>query len=202
VSETEMCRKCGDPILVRAKQPLCPICSGAEAMVNGKPSPTCMEMLEGAKIRRMAEKLDREILSALPKGEPGDVLHQTKGWIKPLPDSGHREHFETGSVRDTREGKGRFDLIPVQSMRRLARHYEAGAAKYGDRNWERGQPLARYLDSAFRHLCGVLEDLRDEDHTAAVVWNMFAYMETRRRIEAGELPRELDDLGCAEEAAR
>ncbi len=110
-------------------------------------------------------------------------------------DSGARQEFQTGSVRETREGKGRFDLIPTDALRRLAVHYENGSKKYGDRNWEKGQPLSRYLDSAFRHLVGVLEGLTDEDHASAISWNSFAYIHTLNLIRAGKLPKELDDLG-------
>lgn len=110
-------------------------------------------------------------------------------------DSGKRQEFQTGSRRDTREGKGRFDLIPTVSLRRLAKHYQNGADKYGDRNWERGQPLSRYLDSCFRHLMAVMERLEDEDHEAACTWNMFAYIWTLEQIRKGKLPIELDDVG-------
>ena len=110
-------------------------------------------------------------------------------------DSGERQEFSTGSVRDTREGKGRFDLIPTDALRRLARHYENGAVKYGDNNWRKGQPLSRYLDSAFRHLVCALEGMTDEDHLSAISWNSFAYIYTLNAINAGKLPKELDDLG-------
>jgi hypothetical protein len=114
-------------------------------------------------------------------------------------DSGKRQEFATGSVRDTREGKGRFDLIPTDALRRLAKHYENGAMKYGDRNWEIGQPLSRYLDSAFRHLVCTLEGMTDEDHPSAVSWNAFAYIHTLELIKQGKLPKELDDLGHSQE---
>ena len=117
-------------------------------------------------------------------------------------DSGKREEFSTGSKRDTREGKGRFDLIPTYPLRRLAKHYENGAKKYGDHNWSRGQQLSRYLDSCMRHLMGVLEGATDEDHAAAVAWNMFAYIATCQWIEEGKLPAELDDLGHTSKGQR
>ena len=109
-------------------------------------------------------------------------------------DSGKRQEFTTGSKRDTREGKGRYDLIPSYALSRLARHYENGATKYGDRNWEKGQPLARYLDSMIRHAYKFLGGSREEDHLAAVAWNALAYIETEHRIERGILPEELDDI--------
>ena len=109
-------------------------------------------------------------------------------------DSGNRQEFNTGSQRDTRDGKGRYDLIPAYALHRLARHYENGAVKYGDRNWEKGQPLSRYLDSMIRHGFKFLGGSRDEDHLAAVAWNAFAFMETEERIRKGILPEELDDI--------
>jgi hypothetical protein len=109
-------------------------------------------------------------------------------------DSGERQSFETGSVRDTRAGKGRFDLIPPYALYRLARHYENGAKKYGDHNWLKGQPVSRYLDSAIRHLFKYLGGFRDEDHLTAVAWNALAAVETLYRIEASMLPKTLDDV--------
>jgi DNA-directed RNA polymerase subunit RPC12/RpoP len=108
-------------------------------------------------------------------------------------DSGKREDFSTGSRRDTREGKGRYDLIAQIALKRLAQHYENGAKKYGDRNWEKGQPVMRYLDSANRHLSNILQGDKTEDHESAVSWNMFAYTQTLALIKLGKLPKELDD---------
>jgi hypothetical protein len=105
-----------------------------------------------------------------------------------------REGLGTGSVRDTREGKGRFDLLPPYAVSRLAKHFENGAAKYGDRNWEMGQDLSRYLDSGLRHIFAFLDGARDEDHLAAAAWNILACIETEHRVSAGLLPAELNNL--------
>lgn len=51
-----------------------------------------------------------------------------------LKDSGEREKFDSGMVRDQRTGKGRFDLISPIALRRLAVIYEKGAIKYESRN--------------------------------------------------------------------
>lgn len=109
-------------------------------------------------------------------------------------DSGTREEFPTGSVRDTREGKGRYDLFPVRAMRRFAGLLERGASKYGDRNWEKGQPHSRYYDSATRHLFQAMEGRTDEDHLAAVVFNVMAIMEMqeRGRTELDDMPKDTD----------
>jgi len=111
-----------------------------------------------------------------------------------IKDSGKREQHSTGSVRDTREGKGRYDLLSPIALRRLAAHMEAGAAKYGERNWEKGQPLSRYLDSALRHTFQFLEGLRDEDHLTAAAWNLLAAVHTGEMVDRGLLPAALDDM--------
>lgn len=108
-------------------------------------------------------------------------------------DSGVRQEFSTGSKRDSREGKGRFDLIPSLPLRRLALHYEAGSKKYGDNNWQKGQDLARYVDSATRHLNCLIAGEPVEDHATAVIWNMFSYIWTLDQIENGLLPKSLDN---------
>lgn len=109
-------------------------------------------------------------------------------------DSGARRDFGTGSVRDRSTGKGRFDLIPPILLRRLAGLYERGAEKYGDNNWQKGQPLmASFADSAMRHLSQLIGGEPTEDHAASVVWNMAGFMWTLAEIEAGRLPKFLDD---------
>lgn len=97
-----------------------------------------------------------------------------------LNDSGNRQKFETGAVRDIQEGKGRFDLIPPEAIFRLAKHYEAGAKKYNDRNWEKGIPISRCIDSCFRHLYKYVQGWNDEDHLAAAMWNIAAIMHYER----------------------
>jgi hypothetical protein len=109
-------------------------------------------------------------------------------------DSGERQEFSTGARRDTQTGKGRFDLLPVNAMFRLAKHFENGAVKYGDENWLKGIPLRRYLDSLLRHSFKVAGGLEDEDHLCAVIWNACCLLETQELIRQGKLPKELDNL--------
>jgi hypothetical protein len=108
-------------------------------------------------------------------------------------DSGQRETFQTGSQRDTQQGKGRYDLIPLLAIKRWAIKMEQGAEKYGERNWERGQPLKRYYNSAVRHMSQWFDGEKDEDHLAAALFNIGAAMWTEEQIRLGRLPRELDD---------
>ena len=108
-------------------------------------------------------------------------------------DSGQRQEFETGSRRDTDEGKPLYDLIPAYALERLAMHFANGARKYGERNWEKGQPLMRYIRSAMRHMESIRRGETDEDHEAAVVWNIMCFTHTKFMIEHFVLPQELDD---------
>lgn len=110
-----------------------------------------------------------------------------------LKDSGQRREFSTGSVRDRAEGKGCFHLLPFRALTLGAKQMERGMGKYGKRNWERGQPLSSYFDSAQRHLWKHWQGWTDEPHLDAAVWNMLCYAETAERIRLGILPAELDD---------
>jgi hypothetical protein len=176
-------------------------------------------------------------------------------------DSGKREEFKTGSVRDTAEGKGQPHLIAGEAlakmcayvtedilseeekgyqsrieqcllrfaevvdvrdanidliydamqltcqwlaededdnyshaMKRLAKHYENGARKYSKNNWRKGQPISRYYDSAMRHLWTAMDGKQDEDHKAALLWNLVAIVQTKLDVLKGNLPKELDDF--------
>jgi hypothetical protein len=110
-------------------------------------------------------------------GRVRDAGFQTK-------DSGKRAEYQSGMVRDTEEGKARFDLLfPLgvpyanQMMTRFAELMARGAQKYDARNWEKArgeEELARYKSSALRHLVQWLAGETDEDHAAAVMFNLMA----------------------------
>ena len=54
----------------------------------------------------------------------------------------------------------------------LAKHFEAGAEKYGEYNWQKGLPLHCYIDSGVRHYLKWLRGDEDEPHSSAFVWNL------------------------------
>lgn len=137
-------------------------------------------------------------------------------------DSGNRTAFESGAVRDMREGKGRCDLMPLAVAARMfsenphvedpvirdidyfndtrntdylyralvnfchrqysgfvptmllevAKHFEEGAKKYGENNWQKGIPVHCYIDSAVRHYIKWHRGDTDEPHHRAFVWNL------------------------------
>jgi hypothetical protein len=108
-------------------------------------------------------------------------------------DSGARRRFVSGAVRDVRIGKGRFDLLPMFALTRLAGLLEKGCEKYGARNWEKGMGQTTFLDSALRHLAQHMIGLQDEDHLAAAAFNVMAALDQDERICRGLLPLALDD---------
>lgn len=106
-----------------------------------------------------------------------------KGYI--TKDSGKREAYKSGMVRDTQEGKPRFDLIPLDELQRLAELYTRGAVKYGDNNWQLAdseEEMKRFRGSAFRHFIQWMRGDQDEDHAVAVVFNIFAYEYTKTKL--------------------
>lgn len=115
-----------------------------------------------------------------------------------IKDSGARSEFTTGAVRDVQKGKGRCDLLPMRAMLELAKIYEVGAMKYDDRNWEKGIPLSRYLDSGMRHIFKWTKGDRDEPHLVQACWNFMCLLDTLKRIEEGDLSEELNDLPIKE----
>jgi hypothetical protein len=97
-------------------------------------------------------------------------------------DSGERAEFDSGMHRDVQTGKPRFDLVtPLdlayedQMLVRWAKLMARGAEKYSDRNWEQAsseEERQRFKASAFRHFMQWYFGEDDEDHAAAVFFNI------------------------------
>ena len=101
--------------------------------------------------------------------------------------------FPMGAKREFVADKPRYDLISLPAMRRLAIHMAAGVEKYSERNWEKGMPMTRYEQGLLRHVFQYMEGDRQEDHAAAVLFNMGCIMHHEEEIRAGRLPESLDD---------
>lgn len=93
-----------------------------------------------------------------------------------LKDSGKRKEFDGGMVRDTDEGKVMYDLVfDGPMLERWAEHLTKGAKKYSPRNWMLGtgnDARERGRASAVRHFFQWLRGDKDEDHAAAVFFNL------------------------------
>lgn len=109
-------------------------------------------------------------------------------------DSGVREDYDSGMRRDTQAGKPRFDLMLIpdmpyedQFLTRVAALLERGAEKYGERNWQLAnseEELARFKASGLRHMMQWLSGELDEDHAAAVVFNLMAAEYVKWKLNA------------------
>lgn len=80
--------------------------------------------------------------------------------------------FSTGARRNSSQGKGRYDLLPVEAISALAQRFEYGASLHGANNWRKGIPNSSLFDSALRHLFQALNGQTDEDHLASCMWNV------------------------------
>lgn len=142
-----------------------------------------------------------------------------------IKDSGTRQEFPTGAVRDIQKGKGRCDLLPLDviadcyradfgmeepeamifdniqrfmetglphhlhnalaefieiafgncwsnMLLEVSMHFEEGAEKYGENNWQKGLPVKCYINSAVRHYLKFLREDSDERHDRAFCWNI------------------------------
>lgn len=68
--------------------------------------------------------------------------------------------------------------IPTMIME-VSKHYEEGALKYGEYNWQKGIPLHCYIDSAVRHFLKFVDGRDDEPHDRAFVWNLLCALWTQ-----------------------
>lgn len=114
--------------------------------------------------------------------------------INEFKDSGTRQQFGQGAVRDAATGKGRFDLVPQAPIFLLARVYEMGAAKYASRNWEKGMPIGKMIDCAQRHLAKYQMGLRDEPHLSQALWNIVGALWMAGMVHFGLRDKTYNDL--------
>lgn len=103
-------------------------------------------------------------------------------------DSGKREQFTSGMVRDTQDGKTNFALVFSGPMlERWAALLTRGAVKYERDNWMKASGNAefqRFQESAARHFAQWMRGDTDEDHAAAVYFNLNGAEYVKERLNA------------------
>ena len=60
-------------------------------------------------------------------------------------------------------------------------HFEEGAKKYGEYNWQMGIPERSYIDSAVRHYLKFRAGMDDERRDRAFVWNILCLIWQHRQ---------------------
>lgn len=80
-------------------------------------------------------------------------------------------------------------------------HFEEGAKKYGENNWQKGLPINCYIDSATRHYLKWKRGDKDERHDRAFAWNLMccAWEVGFRREVSEEKPTNTDQVNDAYE---
>ena len=119
---------------------------------------------------------------------------QRQSVVAGMKDSGRRETFSTGAVRDSQEGKPRIDLISPFALDRVGTWLSKGAEKYGAYNWQKGMEFSRVTASLFRHLAAFMKCDQSEDNLAAIIANTCFLIHYQEMIQRGILPETLDDL--------
>lgn len=117
---------------------------------------------------------------------PIRIFAPPKGESFQIKDSGEREEHPGGFIREPDAEKIDFtylfeiegvELIPEEMLRRLAAHMVKGAEKYEPNNWRKARGLSavqRFRRSAARHMVQWFRGEIDEDHAAAITFNIWA----------------------------
>lgn len=84
---------------------------------------------------------------------------------------------DTGNTVHLYDALKMFSRLAYNSSREtevleVSKHFEEGALKYGENNWQKGIPVDCYLDSAIRHYLKYRRGDQDEPHDRAFVWNI------------------------------
>jgi hypothetical protein len=111
-----------------------------------------------------------------------------------MQDSGERQSFGTGAVRDSATNKPRIDLISPLALQHLGEWLRLGAKRYTERNWEKGIPVSRCIASLYRHLVAYHVGERKKDHSAAIMCNASIIMHYEEMVQRGRLDPGLLDL--------
>lgn len=98
--------------------------------------------------------------------------------------NGEKLTYKSGFKKETDINKPRFDLLIPKSTKfdnsmlyRWSMLLSRGANKYSERNWEKANSLEemdKFKASAFRHFMQWFHGETDEDHAAAILFNVNA----------------------------
>lgn len=102
---------------------------------------------------------------------PLDVLatlfnNPTFGYIKDFTATGNPQYLYSAL-----EYCGLYSDYPTMILE-VSKHFEEGAKKYGENNWQKGIPVKCYMDSAIRHYIKYIRGDNEEPHNRAFVWNI------------------------------
>ena len=102
-----------------------------------------------------------------PVGGRGEVLNLIDAFVK-----GGSVEFLEDALESFLLNDSQWDRNWSTMMLEVAKHFEEGAKKYGEHNWQKGIPTHCYIDSAVRHYLKWLRGDKDEPHDRAFCWNI------------------------------
>lgn len=86
----------------------------------------------------------------------------------------------TGFMKSSTEGKVLWNLLPTESLKRIAVRLTHGAEQYGAENWKKGiddpEAIQKIKDALHRHTMQYINNEKDEDHLAAIGCNIMFLM--------------------------
>jgi Domain of unknown function (DUF5664) len=96
-----------------------------------------------------------------------------------------------GGGKRFNKGKLRYDLIPSNSLKEIAKVFTYGCEKYGEKNWQRGMKWSNVIASLERHLAAFkqCEDFDEETghyHIAHLATNAIFLLEYYRIYPQGD----------------
>lgn len=121
---------------------------------------------------------------------PLDVVAEHLGGvithISAFVDSGDTSHLNRALACFA--SKHYYSSLPMMFLE-VAKHFEEGAKKYGEYNWQKGIPVHCYVDSAVRHYLKYRDGYNDEPHDRAFVWNIMCCIWTcKHKPELCDVP--------------
>jgi len=152
-------------------------CSRYPQCAWGKAESDRMVGADSPYVGKIAEKTTQPS----PYSDKSITVERHTATIPGIQDSGERQVFKSGAMRDPSTGKIKWSRITFGPMiHRWAQHLTIAEAKYPDPSpgvpnftlIEGEEEFLRYKESAYRHFMSWFYGETDEDHAAAVFFNI------------------------------
>ena len=105
------------------------------------------------------------------------IYHDTHGLFCAL--TALRKENDDGPLLDTIMSFSRAAFGSTETaLMEVSIHFEEGAQKYAERNWEKGIPVHSFVSSGIRHYLKYMRGDDDERHDRAFLWNMMCLLWT------------------------
>lgn len=188
----ERCVVCGE-IIPEGRQ-VCPQCEAAE----GTETPQEPHIMDSGERREFATGAVRDIQEGKGRCDllPLDIVEELIGGLvignihefqeTQNPDALYIALKHFAEMQYCLVG-GSISQDTADMVLDVSKHFEDGAKKYGEYNWQKGIPVHSYIDSAVRHFLKWCRGDKDEPHDRAFVWNILCLLWTLKHIENAEV---------------